>query len=175
MSHLKRYFFTIMLAGTMILLANMTSAQELPPRPMRVIKFQDLRFGAFVNGGSGGKVTINANGTRTPGGNIYLMGMEQYHAAIFEVEALPGNIIHVILPLQIFPLKGSRGGELDLVITEFLPENQIAIINKNTFINTLNPSGRTKVFIGGELTIGNSTQDPAGNYIGTFHVTFMQE
>jgi hypothetical protein len=142
---------------------------------MRVTTFQDLRFGAFVNGGSGGSVTISPGGTRTPSGDIYLMNMEQYHAAIFEVEALPGNIIHVDLPIATFPLTGSNGGELELQITEFLPENNIPIINSNTFINTLNPSGRTKVLVGGKLTIGNPTQDPSGNYIGTFHVTFMQE
>lgn len=142
-------------------------AQELPPRPMKLTTFQDLSFGAFINGNSGGTVTITPEGSRISTGDIYLANMGQpYYPAIFEVEALPGNIIHIILPVYA-TLTGPGGKITQLLINTSLPTTP--------FINSINPPSKTQVRIGGTLTVGNPLSTPAGNYYGTFSVTFMQE
>lgn len=148
----------------MILLANMTSAQELPPRPMKVTKHLDLNFGAFINGSGVGTVTITAEGARSSTGDIYLVNMGvPYNAAIFRVEALPGNIIQVIFP-PIINIAGSNGGIAILKIDSSFPTSP--------FINSINPPFYTEVKIGGTLTV---TGAPAGIYHGDFSITFIQE
>ena len=143
-------------------------AQELPPRPMLLTTFQNLSFGAFINGNGGGTVTINPEGSRTSSGDIYLVNMgESFYPAIFEVEALPGNIIHVNLPVYA-TLSGPAGkSPLSVEINSSLPVSP--------FVNTTNPPYRTQVRVGGTLTVGNSSSSPSGNYIGSFSITFIQE
>ena len=143
------------------------NAQELPPRPMKVTTFQNLSFGAFINGSSGGTITITPEGSRMATGDIYLVNMGQlYYPAIFEVEALPGNIVHIILPVYA-TLTGPGGKITQLEINTSLPNTP--------FINSINPPNKTQVRIGGTLIVGNPLSNPAGNYYGTFTVTFMQE
>lgn len=143
------------------------AAQEQPPRPMQVSTFQNMSFGAFINGNSGGTVIITPDGARSSTGDIYLVNMGlPYYPAIFEIEALPGNIIHVLLP-SYATLTGPGGKITQLEINSSLPVSP--------FINTINPPYKTQVRIGGTLTIGNPLSNPSGDYYGTFSVTFMQE
>lgn len=143
-------------------------AQELPPRPMVLTTYQNMSFGAFINGNGGGTVSINPEGYRTSTGDIFLVNMgESYYPAIFELEALPGNIIHVNLP--VYATLSGPGGEstLTLTINSSLPVSP--------FINDINPPFRTQVRVGGTLTVGSPLSSPSGNYIGTFSITFIQE
>ncbi len=164
LKYLKRF-----LAATLLfwVLTQALDAQELPPRPMQVTTFQNLSFGAFINGSSGGTVTITPEGSRMATGDIYLANMGQlYYPAIFEVEALPGNIVHILLPVYTV-LTGPGGKIAQLEINSSFPNSP--------FINSINPPNKTQVRIGGTLTVDNPLSSPAGNYYGTFSVTFIQE
>jgi hypothetical protein len=151
----------------LIFVTAYSHAQELPPRPMKVTTFQNLSMGSFINGNSGGTVTITPEGSRTSTGDIYLVNMNSpFYPAIFEVEALPGNIIHIQLPVYA-TLVGPGGKITTLEINSSLPVSP--------FINSINPPHRTQVRVGGTLTVESPLGTPAGDYHGTFSVTFIQE
>lgn len=161
---LRKTAILVVLVLTIFIAQSRCHAQELPPRPMKVTTFQNLSFGAFINGFSGGTVTVRPEGNREQTGGIYLVNMNvPVHPAIFEVEALPGNIIHVVLPVYA-TLSGPQE-DIIMEINSSLP--------LSPFINSENPPYRTQVRIGGTLQIESTT--PSGNYFGTFSVTFIQE
>jgi hypothetical protein len=167
MALLKHIKICALLMVLGIIIPSLVHAQELPPRPMKLTTFQNLSFGAFINGNSGGTITVTPEGSRIATGDIYPVNMSQsYYPAIFEVEALPGNIIHVVLPAYA-TLTGPGGKITNLEINSSLPTSP--------FINTINPPFRTQVRIGGTLTIGNPLTTPSGDYYGTFSITFIQE
>lgn len=143
------------------------NAQEDPPKPMQVSTFQHLSFGAFINGNSGGTVTVDPGGSRSVTGDIIPVFLsQQYHPAIFEVEANAGVVINIVNGADIL-LSGSNGGTLLLHIGSSLP--------LSPFINTTKPPFKTQIMVGGTLTIGNSLANPPGNYTGDFFITFIQE
>jgi len=149
------------------MLQTRLSAQEEPPRPMSLSTFQDLSFGAFITGYMGGTVIIYPDGTRSVTGDIITVFQGyQHHPAIFEVEANPGVVISIMNGPDI-TLNGSNGGTLTLHLGGSIPESP--------FVNTLRPPFRTQVRIGGTLIVGNMLDNPAGEYSGTFSVTFIQE
>jgi hypothetical protein len=43
------------------------------------------------------------------------------------------------------------------------------------FAVSVPPPGKTRVNVGGTLTIGSPAQNPPGNYNGTFFITFNNE
>lgn len=157
----------ISISVCIFLLNGRLSAQEEPPRPMSLSTFQNLSFGAFITGFMGGTVIIYPDGTRSVTGDIITVFQGyQHHPAIFEVEANPGVIISIMNGPDI-SLNGSNGGTLTLHLGGSIPESP--------FINTLRPPFRTQVRIGGTLIVGNMLDNPAGEYSGTFSVTFIQE
>lgn len=165
MAKISKQILIILLVLTGLL--KTVTAQELPPRPMQVTTFQNMSFGAFINGNTGGTVIISPEGSRSATGDIFLVNMGMpYYPAIFEVEALPGNIIHVYLPTYT-TLTGPGGKITQLEINSSLPVSP--------FINNTNPPFKTQIRIGGILTVGNPLSAPSGEYYGTFTVTFMQE
>jgi len=158
----------LLAALTMVLwTAYSVKAQEEPPRPMQVSTYQHLSFGAFINGNSGGTVTIEPGGSRSVTGDIIPVFLgAQYHPAIFEVEANPGIVINILNGPDAV-LSGSNGGSLVLHIGSSLP--------LSPFINTTKPPFRTQIMIGGTITVGNSLANPPGDYTGEFFITFIQE
>lgn len=157
----------MLIIAALLFCAPTIMAQELPPRPLKVTTFQDLNFGAFINGTTGGTVTVTPEGSRDKTGDIWLLnsGVGSY-PAIFEVEALPGNIIHIYLPVMT-TLTGPSSVSTQLRIDSSLPHSP--------FVNTIDPPFRTQVRVGGTLMVGGSMETPPGNYYGTFTITFMQE
>lgn len=158
-------FFSLLLV--MVGLAMSLSAQEEPPRPMKVSTYQHLSFGAFINSSSGGTVTIGADGSRSVTGDIIpvFQGM-QYHPAIFEVEANPGVLITALAGPQV-NLSGSNGGSLVLTIGSMLP--------LSPFVNTTERPFTTQIMVGGTLQVGTTLASPPGEYTGEFFVTFIQQ
>lgn len=132
-----------------------------------VIPVQDLRFGAFSQGSIGGTVSISANGSRSATGSIVplIIGVS-YCQAIFEIEAPEGTVISIMNGGKV-TLTGSNGGSMVLQTGDSDPAPPFAI--------TIPPPGRTRVNIGGTLTIGSPAQNPPGNYSGTFSITFNNE
>lgn len=158
------YVFSIV---TLFFISFSVHAQEDPPRPMQVTTFQNLSFGAFIQGNTGGQVVVDPIGSRSLTGDLIpvFLGYQVY-PAIFEVEALPGSIITIINGPDVV-LTGNHGGTLHLHLGASIPSSP--------FINTINPPFKTQIRIGGTLTVGTMLNNPSGDYIGYFSVTFVQQ
>jgi hypothetical protein len=149
------------------LLAPGLRAQELPPRPISVQFGQNLCFGALSVGGTGGTVSISTNGIRTATGNIVLFNQGYvYNPALFYVIGNPGTIIHVLNGPDAV-LTGNHGGTLSVHLGSTSPGDPI-ILQQNYPTPTL-------VYLGGTLTVGSPLANPAGDYIGSFSLMFIQE
>jgi hypothetical protein len=160
----KLYIFCSMV---LVLLGLSAQAQEHPPRPLQVSLYQNLSFGAVIQGTIGGQIIIDPQGFRTVSGDIIPVFLSySYYPAIFNVEAIPGSIITIVNGPDI-TLTGSNGGTLLMKIGPSIPGSP--------FVATQTPPLRNEVRIGGTLFISNSAANPAGNYIGTFSVTFIQQ
>lgn len=142
-------------------------AQEEPPRPIAIYTAQNLSFGAFFQGVSGGTVTVDYDGVRTVTGDIIPASLGySFYPLIVDVDAEPGVLI-TILNGPDATLTGSNGGTLT-----------VHLESANTgspFINTVSPPSRLQVRIGATLTVGNPAANPAGSYSGSVYVTFIQE
>ncbi len=138
----------IALAGILLILVVSAKAQEDPPRPIQLSTYQHLSFGAFINGNNGGTVSVDPGGNRSVTGDIIpVFQGNQYHPAIFEVEANAGTIIHIVNGPEVI-LTGSNGGSLLLNLGASLPDSP--------FINSTRPPFRTQIMIGGTITVGNT-------------------
>ena len=155
-------------AGLFVLVSTFqTYAQEMPPRPIAISFVQNLSFGAFSPGSNGGTVTISPFGTRVSTGDIILLNFGYlYFPALFELEGLPGSIVHILAGPDA-TLTGSNGGSITLQVGEFNPGDPI-IIN-------VSPPGRMQIFTGGTIFVGNILANPSGEYSGYFYVMFLQE
>lgn len=151
----------------LVFLSFSAYSQEHPPRPLQVSVFQNLSFGAVIQGALGGQVIIDPQGSRSISGDIIPVNMGYtYFPAIFDVEAIPGSLITIANGSDI-TLNGNNGGTLTMHIGTSIPTSP--------FVATKNPPFRNQVRIGGTLYVGNSIANPSGNYIGFFEVTFVQQ
>jgi hypothetical protein len=164
----NRWAFLFFVTGLLVLLSYFpTKAQEMPPRPISLYSMQNLNFGAFYQGLTGGTVIINPSGSRSATGDIVLVNLGYlYFPAIFELEGNPGCIVHFLAGPDAI-LTGSNGGTLTLVLGDSDPGDPI-------IINTA-PPARMQIRVGGILIVGNPVANPAGNYSGSFMVMFIQE
>jgi len=141
------------------------NAQEKPPKPfvVTVSLSQHLSFGTFIPIGTAGTVTVTYEGFRSKTGDIILPNIFSIVTpALFIVEAHPGTLITIVTPDS--QLTGSNGGTIHLKLEAASTGSQF-IVNSES----------TNVFIGGTLTIGSLAANPAGSYLGTFIVTFIQQ
>jgi len=128
---------------------------------------QNLSFGAFSQGSMGGTISVSADGYRSATGSIVPLNLGvNYFQAIFEIEAPEGTIISIMNGGN-STLLGSNGGSMTLQIGDADPASPFAI--------TIPPPGKTRINVGGTLTVGNPAQNPPGNYNGTFFITFNNE
>jgi hypothetical protein len=164
-----KYLFYPTLLLLLMQLAQPALGQEPPPRPISVYvnPAQGLIFGAFFQGITGGMVTIHPDGSRTVSGSIVQANLGfPFSPAVFEVTANPGTLISIMNGPDVI-LSGSNGGTLSLHIG---PSS-----TGTPFVSNATSPSRTLVRIGGTLTVGPPPANPAGNYSGTFSVTFIQE
>ena len=144
-----------------------TIAQEPPPRPITVTVTQNLGFGAFATGATGGTVIITSGGARSATGSVILLNLGySFTAAIYKIIGNPGTMVSIVNGSDVL-LPGSNGGSVTLHIGNSNPVSP--------FIITTIPPAFTLLNIGGTLTVGNSASNPPGNYSGTFYITFIQE
>ena len=137
------------------------------PGAIHVYTYQNLQFGTFAQGGSGGTITVSNSGGRSATGSIILINQGgSFFQSIIDVEATPGSLISITNGADA-TLTGSNGGTVTLTIGNSNPTSP--------FNTSIAPPGRTPVNIGGTLTVGNSTASPPGNYTGVFYITFNQE
>lgn len=132
-----------------------------------VIPVQNISFGAFSAGSSGGTVVISADGSRSVTGSVipFNMGIE-YHPAVFEIEAPPGTLISILTGDNI-TLSASNGSFVTLQVDKTEPAMP--------FNTTVAPPARTRVSIGGTLTVGSAITTTPGTYTGTFSITINKE
>lgn len=141
----------------------LTSASQI----QSVNTIQNLSFGAFTQGSSGGTIIINNDGSRNASGTIVPLNLgAAYFQAIFEVEAPEGTVISILNGPDAI-LTGSNGGSMSLKIGNSDPASP--------FISTVVPPLKTQISVGGTLTVGTPQQSPPGNYSGTFYITFNNE
>lgn len=128
---------------------------------------QNLSFGAFSHGNSGGSVIIAPSGTRSVTGDIIAVNLGfQYLPAIFEVEAPLNSVINISNGANV-ELTGSNGGSMTLSIGNSDPASP--------FVSAASPPAKNSIKIGATLTVGGPSANPPGTYSGSFSVTFIQE
>ena len=138
-----------------------------PPREIRVFATQELGFGGFYTGIAGGNVIISHTGSRSATGTVVLAG-GLGQPAIFIVELLPGRLVNIMIYPQTTTLSRIGGGG-SMTMT-------IGPTDKGTsFVTSAGHPFRNPVQVGGILHVGNIVSNPAGEYTGTFNVTFIQE
>jgi hypothetical protein len=128
---------------------------------------QNLSFGAFYQGNSGGSVIISTSGARSSTGDVVLLNMGySFSSVLYDVVANPGTLVTISNGANA-TLAGSNGGSMTLIIGGASPTSP--------FIITTTPPTSTQVSIGGTLNVGNPAANPPGIYSGTFNVTFIQQ
>ena len=137
------------------------------PGALSVFTIQNLSFGAFSHGITGGTISIAADGNRSSTGDVIALNLGiQYYNAIFEIESPAGTIISILNGPDA-TLTGSNGGSMSLHIGSPNPASP--------FNNTIGPPGRTQITVGGTLTVGGAATAPPGSYTGTIYITFNQQ
>jgi len=167
--------YTPRLKGPLFLMAvlcllSMTTeiiAQEPPPRPITVTVTQNLGFGAFTLGVTGGTVSIDPSSIRASTGDVLLLNLGYlYSAASYRLVGNPGTVVSILNGSDV-SLAGSGGGSLLLHIGSSNPPSP--------FVISTVPPNYTVMTVGGVLTVGNTASNPPGSYSGTFNITFVQE
>lgn len=164
-----KYFLLFWLGLVSLTVQAQDPTDSIPgdPGALSVYSIQDLQFGAFSTGASGGSVTISPTGTRSVSGTVTAIDLGfSYNQAIFEIAAPLGVTITVMNGSNV-SLTGSNGGSMTLQLGSASPASP--------FINAVPSPGHTSIGIGGTLTVGNAAANPPGTYSGTFYVTFNQE
>lgn len=161
-------FFAILSVATVNSFAQVpTDSLPKDPAALSVYTIQNLSFGAFSHGNSGGTITLSSDGTRSTTGDVIALNLGvQYNQAIFEVESPAGTIISILNGPDA-TLTGSNGGSMLLHIGSSNPVSP--------FNNTVAPPGRTQINIGGTLTVGGAATAPPGTYTGIIYITFNQD
>jgi len=142
--------------------------QEKPPRPisLRVKALSVLQFGAFTQGNSGGTVILTAQNARSATGDVILLNMGySYSPAIIQVQALKGTVVSIATGLT--GILSGPGGDMNLTVGETYPPSP--------FVVTTEITEWMDIQVGGTLYVGAPGDNPAGSYLGTFNVTFIQE
>jgi hypothetical protein len=165
----KWLVLAICTAAVVLIAITPAAAQQLPPRPLSVFvnPAQPLSFGAFYHGPLGGSVIVYPNGSRSVSGDVVAANLGfTFSPALFEIEALPGTLVSILNGPDV-QLTGSNGGSMMLHIGASEPAAP--------FVVGTTPPSRTVVTVGGTLSVGNAQSNPAGSYIGTFSVTFIEQ
>lgn len=137
-----------------------------PPREIRIYAAQDLNFGSFYPGVTGGTVAISPSGLRTPTGTVVLAGGAP-QPAIFIVELLPGRLVSIMAGPQVTLNRIGGGGSMTMTTGPTDKGTSFVTSSGHPFFNP--------VQVGATLNIGNISQNPAGSYVGSFSITFIQE
>ena len=137
-----------------------------PPRQIQVFAIQQLSFGDFYPGGTGGTIIVSPHGIRSSTGTVVLVGGNSF-PAIFDVKLIPGRLVQIVTEASALLNRIGGGGTLTM---------DVGPSDKGTsFITSGGHPFRNPVQVGGTLYVGNMASNPAGQYEGSFTVTFIQE
>lgn len=142
-----------------------TAAAEVI-EPSRLMKLEDLRFGAFAQPTAVSTITISPDGTATGTGEVATtMNMTQPPTgrgqAVFRVDGSPNRAVVMLIPNTIIISNGTATMKVDQ-ITDNRPNNGRP---------RLDPNGVFYLNIGGTLNV-DAMQMP-GSYTGDFTVTVI--
>ncbi len=139
-----------------------------PPNQLQVFAAQELGFGSFYTGPSGGTVTISPEGYRTTTGTVTGLALSAGSPAVFDVRLIPGRVVHISFPSSA-TLTKTGSGESMLIsgFTSDKRDNYFVTTSAHPFINP--------VKVGATLHVGSVSANPSGDYVGSFAVTFIQE
>jgi hypothetical protein len=137
-----------------------------PPKQIQVSAEQDLSFGSFHTGTTGGTVVVSPSGMRSTTGTVVIAG-GVYYAAVFVVELLPGRLVSIQLGPTITMNRIGGGGSMTMTVGPTDKGLQFVTSGGHPFRNT--------VMVGGTLHVGNTSANPPGDYSGEFTITFIQE
>ena len=166
MYRFKKYYVLIVFCFVSICCSAQTPTDSLPGDPggLYIYTTQNLAFGAFSHGNTGGTLIVGNDGSRSATGDVIALNLGyQYYNTIFDIEAPPGSIISITNGPDA-TLTGSNGGSMTLRLGSSYPATPFSTI--------VSPPSRTQVNIGGTITIGNNATSPPGIYTGTFYITF---
>ncbi len=134
---------------------------------LKVSVMQEISFGAFAQGNSGGSITISAEGTRWASGTVVPLNFgAAYLPLILEIEGPRGSIVSMLTNETIL-LTGSNGGTMKLKLSASNPAMP--------FIITDDAPSKSIIKIGAELIAGNANVSPPGNYSGSLNISFVVE
>ncbi len=165
-----RFFFLALLVAVFSLFCGQLKAQSPfpPPSQLQVYANQELAFGSFFTGSSGGTVTISPTGSRSVTGTVVDLALIPGSAAVFDLRLVPGRVVHIAFPPSAQLIR--NGGGETMTITNFTCDK-----TGNSFVTTASHPFINPVQVGATLNVQNSSANPPGDYTGTFTVTFMQE
>lgn len=162
----KTYMYLAVVVFILLASSVKINAQEPPPRPPTITLINNLSFGAFYQGTSGGTVSISPAGIRTSTGDIILIGLGYpFSAAHFNVYSNPGTVISIL-----------NGPDVPLTFGGYSMNIHIGTSDPaSPFVNSNPYTIPTLLSIGSTLTVGNPAANPPGSYSGTFEITFVFE
>ncbi len=166
----KPIFLYAFLTGSLLFGIFLKSgAQNMPfppPRNIVVYQAQGLNFGEFYPASGGTVVVTPSGGCSTTGGVIHSGG--NCYPACLIVELLPGRMVHINYSATATLTRVGGGGSMTMVIG---PTDK----SEDQFVTNASHPFHTWVYIGGTLQVGSPSSNPAGDYSGSFEVTFIQE
>jgi hypothetical protein len=166
-SRLRHYGSLLTISLLLIFICNEVFGQEPPPRPVQVTVQQNLAFGAFSHGATGGSVILDPSGSRSFSGDVILLNLGYgAYEAVYRLVANPGTIINILNGPDV-SLTGSNGGAMLLHLGASSPVSP--------FVIGTTPPNYTLLHIGATLSVGNAAANPPGAYSGTFDIIFIQE
>jgi hypothetical protein len=135
--------------------------------PVKVTVKQDLKFGTFTQGASGGSITLLPEGTRLAGGTVIPLNFGgTYMPLLLEIEGPKGSIVSIVADDRTI-LTGSNGGMMKLKLGNSIPSMPFIILE--------DAPAKSIVKIGAELIVGNLIESPPGNYSGSLNISFVVE
>lgn len=165
-----RFLFPALLAVLFCFNGRPLQAQSPfpPPSQLQVYANQELAFGTFFTGSSGGTVVVSPTGTRSVTGTVIDLALSPGSAAVFDLRLVPGRVVHIHFPPSAQLIRNG-GGEI-MTITDFTSDKP-----GNSFVTTAAHPFINPVQVGATLHVQSSQSNPPGDYTGTFNVTFIQE
>ncbi|QGY46010.1 DUF4402 domain-containing protein [Maribellus comscasis] len=139
-----------------------------PPNQLQVFAAQELSFGSFYTGASGGEVIVSPEGNCMTNGSVMELALSPATPAVFDVRLIPGRIVHVSFPASAMLTR--VGSSESMVISGFTSDKQ-----GNYFVTTSAHPFINPVKVGATLHVGSEAANPSGDYVGSFSVTFIQE
>jgi hypothetical protein len=163
--NLEKPLFRILIMVSLLFFSKEVNAQPPPPRPVKVTATsQELSFGAFTYALVSGTVTVTPAGSRSATG-VVLINIETPTSALFNVTGSIGTLVTITYGSDA-TLSCICGGTLTLHIDASNPGTPFVIEKDFPELNLL--------YIGGKLTVGNSSTSPPGAYSGTFDITLAE-